>query len=400
MVQVRLLPTSEQASALRSTLHVCNVQANEVSRTAFERGVFRNHDLRKLTYRSVRDAGLGSQAAQHVIKKVADAYGTLRAGIRAGNFGRPGSRRRIKAESKPITFRPDAAQPFDRRNMSLALDAGTLSLWTLNGRLKGVPFACSTSARRTLAECRHGESDLLCRDGKWLLLVTVEVAEQPLNEEPDGFIGVDLGIANIATTSTGYRAAGRESSRHRARQARLRRRLQAKGTKSAKRVLKRQRRREQRRARDVNHCVSKRIVAEAERTGRGIALEDLTGIRDRVRHRRPQRAAFHSWAFHQLGNFITYKARRAGVPVVFVDPAHTSRTCADCGHRERADRVDQALFICRGCGVVAHADRNASRNIARKGEVAWDAGRRSSAPAPPRGGVGWTRRATRQPVGP
>lgn len=79
--------------------------------------------------------------------------------------------------------------------------------------------------------------------------------------------------------------------------------------KPPKRVLKRRRRKEQRRARDINHCVSKRIVSEAERTGRGIALEDLKGIRTRVRHRKPQRAAFHSWAFAQLASFLCYKAR-------------------------------------------------------------------------------------------
>jgi transposase len=101
----------------------------------------------------------------------------------------------------------------------------------------------------------------------------------------------------------------------------------------------------------------------------------------RVRLRKPQRVTLHSWAFAQLGQFIAYKARRAGVPVVYVDPAYTSRECADCHHIEKANRVSQALFICRGCGVVAHADRNASRVIAVRGQMAWDAGRESRAPA-------------------
>jgi hypothetical protein len=82
------------------------------------------------------------------------------------------------------------------------------------------------------------------------------------------------------------------------------------------------------------------------------------------------------------------RARRAGVPVVHVDPAWTSRTCADCGHAGKRNRVTQAMFTCRGCGVVAHADRNASRNIAARGMVAWDAGRQSRAPAPARHGQG------------
>jgi IS605 OrfB family transposase len=98
-------------------------------------------------------------------------------------------------------------------------------------------------------------------------------------------------------------------------------------------------------------------VTEAERTSRGIALEDLTGIRDRARLRRPQRVTLSSWAFAQLGSFIGYKARRAGVPVIYVDPAWTSRTCADCGHADKRNRVSQARFTCRGCGVVAHAER-------------------------------------------
>jgi putative transposase len=122
-------------------------------------------------------------------------------------------------------------------------------------------------------------------------------------------------------------------------------------------------------------------VTEAERTSSGIALEDLGGIRQRVRLRRPQRVTLHSWAFHQLGTFVAYKARRAGVPVVYVDPAYTSQTCADCGHIDKLNRATQALFSCRSCGVVAHADRNASRNIAARGEAAWIAGRESRVPA-------------------
>ncbi|WP_348538959.1 zinc ribbon domain-containing protein [Streptomyces pseudovenezuelae] len=63
------------------------------------------------------------------------------------------------------------------------------------------------------------------------------------------------------------------------------------------------------------------------------------------------------------------------MPVVFVDPAHTLQQCFECGHIDRRNRARRALFVCRNCGVVAHADRNASRNIARRGEAVWTAGR-------------------------
>ncbi|MCP3013906.1 zinc ribbon domain-containing protein, partial [Nocardiopsis dassonvillei] len=131
---------------------------------------------------------------------------------------------------------------------------------------------------------------------------------------------------------------------------------------------------------NTNHQISKRIVAEAERTGRGISPEDLTRIRIRVRQRRPQRVTLHTWSFHHLGQFIVCKARRTGVPVVFVDAAYTSQTCAGCGHVDHRNRVDQATFLCRGCGVVAHADRNASADIAARGRVVRNAGRKSHVP--------------------
>ncbi|MGW6404802.1 RNA-guided endonuclease InsQ/TnpB family protein, partial [Streptomyces sp. NPDC055134] len=122
------------------------------------------------------------------------------------------------------------------------------------------------------------------------------------------------------------------------------------------------------------------IVAEAERTGRGIALETLTGIRERARLRKPQRVEIHSWPFAQLGSFIVYKARKAGVPVVYVDPAYTSQECSQCHHIERGNRPAQARFACGSCGFVEHADHNASHNIAHRGWMAWVCGAQSTAP--------------------
>ncbi|WP_116210899.1 RNA-guided endonuclease InsQ/TnpB family protein [Streptomyces olivoreticuli] len=383
VVQVKLMPDAVQAAALGATLHAVNDRANWVSAVAFERGVPREYELRKHTYAELKASGLGAQAAQHTIKKVRDAYTTLKANIKAGNLGKPGSRRRSKAESKPIGFRPDAAHPYDDRCLSWQYDARTVSIWTTSGRLRNIPFTCSADALKTLREHRKGESDLIERDGTFYLIAVCEVPEAPLNENPSGFIGVDLGIVNVATTSTGYRAAGRGLNRHRKRQLDLRKKLQAKGTKSAKRLLKKRSRREQRHAANQNHIISKTIVTTAERTGRGIALEDLSGIRDRVRLRKDQRTTLHSWSFHQLAAFVECKARRAGVPLVYVDPAYTSRQCSECGYIDRKNRVDQATFACRSCGTLMHADDNASHNIGCRGEAVWTAGRESRVPATP-----------------
>jgi IS605 OrfB family transposase len=381
VVQVKLLPSPGQAAALEATLRICNDAANWVSAVAFRMTSRRNYDVRKHTYANLRAAGIGSQAAQHIIKKTCDAYAALKANIRAGNLGEPGSRRRVKAEAEPVTFRADAAQPYDQRNLSFAFDARTVSLWTVTGRLKDVPFTGSPAQLEQLATHPRGESDLIHRDGMWFLAVTIDVPDPDLRE-PGGWLGVDLGIMNIATISDGKPMAGRALNRYRRRQLALRRKLQAKATNSAKRLLKRQRRREARFAADTNHCIAKTIVATAERTGRGIALEDLTGIRARVRLRKNQRSSLHSWAFAQLGQFIAYKARRAGVPVAYVDPGYTSQQCSECSYTDRNNRTGQATFACRACGVTLHADLNGSRNIALRADAAWHAGRQSSVPEP------------------
>ena len=150
------MPEAEQAAALSATLHTVNDAASWVSAVAFEHGVPREYELRKHTYAELRSRGLGAQAAQHIIKKVCDAYTTLKANIRAGNLGKKGSKRRSKAESKPITFRPEAAQPYDDRCLSWQYDAQTVSIWTTAGRIKNVRFACSPDALKTLRDHRQG----------------------------------------------------------------------------------------------------------------------------------------------------------------------------------------------------------------------------------------------------
>ncbi|MFI6278715.1 RNA-guided endonuclease InsQ/TnpB family protein [Streptomyces sp. NPDC050988] len=398
VVQVKLLPTPVQAAALEATLHACNEAASWVSDVAFAKDVKRNFALRQHTYCEIKQRwGLGAQAAQHVIKKTCDAYRTLAANAKAGNLGKRWSKRYRRATEKPIAFRSEGAQPFDDRMLSWQIPDRTISIWTLSGRVKGVAFTASPEQLARLALYRGGESDLLYRDGMWFLNATCEIPEAEPNADPDGFLGIDLGIVNIATTSDGQIMAGRELNRGRLRERTLRTKLQKKNSPSAKRRLKKRRRKESRRAKDINHKIAKHVVAEAERTGRGIALEELTGIRERVRLRKPQRATHSSWSFAQLGAFIAYKAKKAGVPVVYVDPAYTSRTCAECGHIDRANRVSQAWFACRSCGFVDHADRNGSRNIRARAEELWRRGAQSTAPdSPPHlgGGIGRKRSTT------
>ncbi|MFW6187493.1 MAG: RNA-guided endonuclease InsQ/TnpB family protein [Actinomycetota bacterium] len=299
---------------------------------AQHRSVFRNWDLRMIVYPQLRARGLSSQTAQHVVKKVADAYTTRAANAKAGHYGAEDSARYRRIMSGPVAFRPDAAQAYDDRILSWDHQGRTVSIWTLEGR-KIVPFTGAAEHLVLLAEHRKGESDLICdRDGRWFLAATIDTPT-PAVAEPEGFLGVDLGVVNTATTSEGANWSGGAVTARRKKNQRIRRSLQHRGTKSAMRRLKHRSGREQRFARDVNHQVSKRIVETAERTGQGVAVEDLTGIRARVRHRKSQRSA--------------------------------------CGHLEKKNRIDQARSVCRSCGVSLHADHSAARNIAARGRETW-----------------------------
>ncbi|MEV6951684.1 DUF4344 domain-containing metallopeptidase [Streptomyces sp. NPDC051183] len=177
VARVKLMPEADQAAALRSTLRTVNEAACRVSAVAFERGVPREYELREHSYAELKARGLGAQAAQHVIRKTRDAYTALKANIRAGNLGGPGSKRRVRAESKPVAFRPEAAQPYDDRCLSWQYDQRTVSIWTTGGRLKNLRFACAPDALKMLPEHRKGESDLIERDGVFYLTAVYDIPE-------------------------------------------------------------------------------------------------------------------------------------------------------------------------------------------------------------------------------
>uniref|UniRef100_A0AAU2V4X0 Transposase n=1 Tax=Streptomyces sp. NBC_00003 TaxID=2903608 RepID=A0AAU2V4X0_9ACTN len=371
VVQVKLLPTPVQATALDATLRACNRAADQTSRVAYETGATSRNDLQKAVYTDLKARyALSAQPVVRVVKKVVDAYATLRASLKAGHLGPADSKRYRKATGAPIVFRSLASQPFDDRCLSWQLDARTVSIWTVHGRLKNVGFAASADQLKTLVVYRKGESDLIFRDGKWFLTATCEIPD-PEVFEPVDWIGVDRGIVNLATTSDNSNYRGRRLSRYRRWQARKRAELQAKKTRSATRRLARRGKKEHRHATHMNHVISKEIVSVAQRTGRGIAVEALGGIRDRVRLRRDQRGTFSAWPFHQLGRHLVYKARRVGVPFLEVDPAYTSQHCPRCGHTERANRPDRDHFRCRRCGLAGPADLVAGVNVRDRARSAW-----------------------------
>jgi IS605 OrfB family transposase len=359
-LQLQLLPDTAQADALRTTMERFNAAATWLAGIAFTHQCANKVELQKLAYYELRDRfGLPSDTAIRCIAQVVEAY--------------------KRDKSIQPAFRPHAAVPFSMGKNIGFKGPDRVSISTLQGRVI-VPFVMGKYQQERFGFALRQADLVLRRDGKWFLLVTVDLPEGtplPISD----FIGVDLGVVNLATTSDGETHTGEAVEACRTRYQRRRQRLQraahlaqmaGKRPKNIRRALKRTARREAAFRRDINHVISKRLVASSTDTLRGIALEDLEGLRaEGTPFRKAQRARMTGWAFFQLRSFLTYKAQRAGVPVVLVDPRHTSQQCNVCGHVARANRRSQARFSCKKCRYTTNADFNAALNIRSRARVSW-----------------------------
>ncbi len=341
---LKLAPTIEQHHALLDTMHAFNDACNMIADVAYENQLANKFKLQKLVYSDARKQyGLPSQLAIRAISKTAEAY--------------------KRDKSIHPTFRREGAVTYDERVMSFK-GLTTVSLLTLSGRVL-VPFRIGGYQEARLDSIK-GQADLLYRNGTFYLAVTLDVPTPDAQDTTDT-LGVDLGIVNLATDSTGESFSGAMVEKNRQRHHALRQRLQKRGTKSAKRHLKKRSGKQARFQKNTNHVISKRIVQKAKQQNKALAIEELRHIRQRTDStvRRSQRNRQSNWSFWQLRSFLSYKAALAGIPLHLVDPRNTSRTCSVCGHCAKANRKSQAAFCCQSCGQMMNADINAAINIAR-----------------------------------
>ena len=212
---LKLAPTTEQAQALLETMHAFNAACNYIAEQAYAGKVGNKFELQKMTYGTLRTMyHLPAQLAIRAISKTTEAY--------------------KRDKSIQPSFRPEGAIVYDERVMSFK-GLTHVSLLTLSGRVL-VAFRIG-GYQQARMESIKGQADLIHRNGTFYLAVTLDVPE-PTPAEPQGTLGVDLGIVNIATDSTGETFSGEAVEKTRQRMHSLRQRLQKRGTKSAKRHLK------------------------------------------------------------------------------------------------------------------------------------------------------------------
>jgi putative transposase len=338
-VSCKLKASQSQAAKLDATLEAFGQALNWVNQNTPEK-VANAVKLQSLCYREIRARfGLSSNLAQQVCRRLA------------------GARKVARQKNRPVKAFKRGFATYDARIFSFREKDWTVSLTTVEGR-----------ERFELAIGRYQREQLAGSNPKSATLV----------KRKDGFYSI--GRTDIAHTSEGDNWNGQQLNKVRDHYSRLRAVLQrkaSKGTRSSRRrcreLLQRLSGKERRFQTWVNHRISKAIVSRAKATNSAIALEDLTGIRERINQQprsKAERRRANSWAFYQLRQFLEYKALRAGVALILVPPAYTSQTCHRCLHihPDPAQSYRSGKkFKCGHCGWEGDADLNGANVIALLG---------------------------------
>ncbi len=352
-IRLKLTPSPAQAANLAETSRQFTAVFNAVCAVGWTQKITNGVKLHHATYYPLKAdypalvSDLLVQARVKATEAVKSAIALQKAGRKVGMPVSDACPPRYNVHTYRVDWESQAVR------MSLVGDRQTIRFRIPDYSVKYAGYPTDTA-------------DLLFRNGVWWLHVVVTVPA-PEIAPTDQVVGVDLGIVRPAVTSTNHFLGERAWKAIEGRLFHLKRALQKKGTKSAKRHLKRVRGKQARFRRNSDHILSKQIVAEIE-PGATIVLENLTDIRKRTKVKRKTETSrrVHSWSFAQLKSFIEYKAEERGCTVVAVDPRHTSQACSCCGHTARNNRRSRGRFVCRKCGYELHADLNAARNIAAK----------------------------------
>ena len=311
------------------------------------------NNLQPIVYDHLRKKiGLKSQMSCNIVRQVLGTYRSLKR----------------KSKWMKINYRPTNITYSYNRDFTINKDK--VSITTVNGRKKYKILNYNHALQYFDGSWKYSASSLVeHKDGNYYFHLCIE---KEINEpdiiQASNFMGVDVGINFLAVATTTDKKnkffCGGEIKNIRNIYSKQRRRLQEKGTHSAKRVLKTLSEREKRLMWNVNHIISKKIVEFAIKESVSIiGLEDLNGIKKSTWIRKEQRHRYNKWAFRQLQTFIEYKAMEKGILVQYIDPRYTSKTCSRCGHINNRNGL---TFKCNACDYEINSDLNGARNIERK----------------------------------
>lgn len=171
-LQIKLLPTDEQAVTVKKTFSIFNGACNTISEIAWERRVFKQLGLHKEAYYPIKKSyNLSSQLVVRAISKVADAYKLDR--------------------KKKRHFREFGAITYDSRVLSYNMAKSVCSISLIGSREK-IVYACYCPQ---LIQYAKGEADLVLVKGKYYLYQTIDIPDEH-EEDAEDFVGVDIGLSD------------------------------------------------------------------------------------------------------------------------------------------------------------------------------------------------------------
>lgn len=377
-VSCKLNPNSLQQQKLAQTLRAFAEACNWVNQNTPQK-IVNAVKLQNQVYYEIRARfGLGANLAQQVCRRVAGNRKTAQHGT---SFKRGNPANGVPQKDRPVKQFKGTSATYDQRIFSFFEKDWTVSLWLLGGRER-IPLAIGNYQRGLLKGANPTGTTLVQRrDGSFHLQICLE-QESPEPIVTDQVIGVDLGRTDIAHTSNGDNWSGKQITQIRDHFAKMRAILQRKASKGTRSTRRRCRQlqqrltgREKRFQSWLNHCISRTLIDNAKAHGQSIAIEDLTGIRHRTNQQprnKTERRRSNNWAFHQLRQYLTYKALAAGVRIVLVPPAYTSETCHQCLHMhpdpDKSYRSGKRLK-CGHCSWHGDADFNGAMNLKALGQT-------------------------------
>ena len=348
-----------------STMEAYTKALNYTSKYAAENNLYLAPQkiLHSNVYYNIRSQfGLPSQMACSISKDVKAKYKSLKSNktLYKTKKGKPTN------ELNVPEFKKDILNLVYKRDFSFTKD-GYISIGTLNERIK-VSYYKNNYVNQFIncSDWEYGGAILKKYKNNLYLLLTVS---REIETFTPNTVGVDLGLNFLATAYNGTSTtfySGKKVKEYRAHYKQLRRELQSKGTKSAKRRLAAINQRENRYMNDVNHCVTKALVLNNPNSL--FIVEDLKSVRNSlVKVKKNDRYYMVSWSYGDFIKKLSYKALLHNSLVVEVNPQYTSQTCPICGHRDKKNRNKKLhTFKCRNCNYTSNDDRIGAMNLYSK----------------------------------
>lgn len=235
-----------------------------------------------------------------------------------------------------------------------------LSLICLGKRVK-CKIQLYKKLEELLSKYRFCDPLLFVKSNEIHIAVTFGVQNQLV--KMDTACGVDLGKRISAVTSEGKFYQDKKFNGEIRKLRYLKRKLQSKGTKSAKRHFKKLRQKEKNKNKNQSHLLANAILKDCK--ANTIVLEDLKGIKTK-KSKFQKKNSISQVPFFQLKQFLTYKAPFLRKTVISVNPRYTSQI----DHRtDERDGTRLGRRYIGKDGVILDADHNASVNIAKRSKL-------------------------------